>query len=304
MSNAIPPRPARITRLAPGVRRVLADNSSPMTFWGTNSYIIGEGDVAVIDPGPADPHHLSQIKAALSPGERISHILVTHAHLDHSPGATMLAQSCDAAIYAFGDARSGRSARMADLAQNGHLAGGEGVDDRFSPDEVLTDGATVAHGDWALRALWTPGHFGNHLCFAWEDAGYLFSGDLVMGWASSLVSPPDGDLGAFMRSLDLLSGRDEDRVYFPGHGDAIESPHTRVTELRTHRQMRDAQILAALQNAQGSARTLAERIYTDTPAALLPAATRNVLAHLVEMEANSLATCEGPISADAVFHIV
>jgi hydroxyacylglutathione hydrolase len=272
-----------------------------MTYWGTNSYILGTGDVAVIDPGPADPVHLDVLQAALAPGERISHIFVTHAHLDHSPGAPLLSAATGAPVLAFGPAGSGRSAHMEALAATRGIAGGEGVHADFQPDRCLADGEVVAQGDWALRGIWTPGHFGNHMCFAWDRERHLFSGDLVMGWASSLVSPPDGDLGAFMRSLDRLAGETGAQRYFPGHGDPIDAPNARLAELKAHRSLRHAQIAAALRQAPGSARMLAARIYTDTPAALLPAATRNVLAHLLEMERNSEATCNGEIHAEAVF---
>ncbi|MDJ0860530.1 MAG: MBL fold metallo-hydrolase [Dinoroseobacter sp.] len=303
MTSTLPPRPDRVVELEPGLRRVLANNASPMTYWGTNSYIVGRGEVAVIDPGPADPDHLLQIQSALGRQEKITHIFVTHAHRDHSPGARALSETTGAPVYAFGPAAAGRSKRMQALADTNSIAGGEGVDALFVPNVRLADADQVAHGDWMLRALWTPGHFGNHMSFAFEAKGWLFSGDLVMGWASSLVSPPDGDLGAFMNSLDALSARTSDRVYLPGHGNPIVSPLERVAELRAHRQLRHAQILAALRNGPGSAMDLAERIYTDTPALLLPAATRNVLAHLLEMEKNSEAVYDGALHADAVFRI-
>lgn len=301
MTHTLPPRPSRVVELAKGLRRVLATNSSPMTYWGTNSYIVGQGEVAVIDPGPADPDHLAEIERALGPDESISHIFVTHAHRDHSPGARNLSKATGAPVFAFGNATAGRSARMQALAATQNIAGGEGVDTEFSPNEILNDGDCIAHGDWSLRAIWTPGHFGNHLSFASEAEGWLFSGDLVMGWASSLVSPPDGDLGAFMRSLDKLSARNGDKTYFPGHGDPISKPEARVAELRAHRQMRHAQIEVALKDKPGSAEDLAQRIYTDTPAPLLPAAARNVFAHLLDMMENSEATCDGTVHAGAVF---
>lgn len=297
---ALPPRPAQLTRPHERLRVVLANNPSPMTYWGTNTYIVGTGEVAVIDPGPDDPAHIAAILGALGPRERISHIFVTHSHLDHSPGARLLSQRSDAAVHAYGDASAGRSPHMQALADAGGLAGGEGVDAAFSPDVILQDGAVVAHGDWALEALWTPGHFGNHLAFAHRAAGEIFCGDLVMGWASSLVSPPDGDLSAFLRSLSRLAERSEPRFY-PGHGDMIEDPQARLAELRAHREMRSAQIRDALREEPGTARMLAERIYTETSPALLPAAARNVLAHLIDMVAQNEATTHTPIAADSLF---
>lgn len=297
---ALPPRPARVATLAPAVRRVLAENPSPMTYWGTNSYVVGSGEVAVIDPGPADPDQIAAILGALSPGETVSHIFVTHAHLDHSPGAALLAAATGAPVLAYGDAQAGRSAQMTALAARGGLAGGEGVDAGFTPDRTLADGEITAHGDWQLEALWTPGHFGNHLAFALPAGRGLFCGDLVMGWASSLVSPPDGDLAAFMASLARLATR-EDQVFYPGHGEVIAAPARRLAELRAHREMRGRQIADALRSAPGSAAELAERIYVETPAALLPAAARNVLAHLIEMASKNEAAFEAELRADSVF---
>lgn len=297
---ALPPRPAPLAQLAPGLRRVLANNPSPMTYWGTNSYIVGTGAVAVVDPGPADPAQIAAILTALGPGETVSHIFVTHAHLDHSPGAALLAARTGAPVLAYGDAQAGRSAEMAALAAQGGLAGGEGVDASFTPDQMLDDGEVVRHGDWQLEALWTPGHFGNHLSFALPEGQGLLCGDLVMGWASSLVSPPDGDLAAFMASLARLAAR-RDAVYYPGHGEPITAPAERVAELKAHREMRGRQIAEALRDAPGTAAELAARIYTETPAALLPAAARNVLAHLIEMASKNEAHHKGALRADSVF---
>ncbi|MCB2137247.1 MAG: MBL fold metallo-hydrolase, partial [Rhodobacteraceae bacterium] len=192
--------PGRAVTLAPGLRRVLAPNPSPMTFRGTNTYILGEDAVAVIDPGPESEAHLAALLAAIGDAGRISHILVTHAHLDHSPLARRLARLSGAPVLAFGAAEDGRSARMAALAASGHAGGGEGVDTAFRPDCRLSDGDRIEGAGWVLEAIHTPGHFAGHLSFLWGDR--VFSGDHVMGWASSLVSPPDGDMGAYMRSLD------------------------------------------------------------------------------------------------------
>ncbi|MWD29262.1 MBL fold metallo-hydrolase [Aquicoccus sp. SCR17] len=292
------PEPGRPERLAPGLRRVLAPNASPMTFRGTNSYILGEGEVAVIDPGPADPAHLEALLAALAPGERVTHILVTHAHLDHSPLARPLSERTGAPVLAHGDAGAGRSEVMEALARSGMAGGGEGVDAAFAPDERLADGTVVAGRDWQVEALHTPGHFGNHLSFAWGDA--VFTGDLVMGWASSLVSPPDGDLTDFMASCERLAARDW-RVFHPGHGAPVEAPAGRLAWLLEHRRGREAQILSALGSEPRDSTELAALIYTDTDPALLPAASRNVFAHLVDLAGRGLALPEGPIAATARF---
>ncbi len=284
------PRAGQSWPLAPGLRLVLAPNASPMTERGTNTYILGEGAVTVIDPGPADPAHLAAISAALHPGERISQILVTHAHLDHSPAAAPLSAQTGAPVLAFGDARAGRSRRMAALS-GGDLGGGEGVDTGFAPHERLADGVTLEAGGQVLTAIHTPGHFGNHLCFQW--GGALFSGDHVMGWAPSLVSPPDGDLTDFMASLDRIEALGA-LAYYPGHGAPIEEGAARVRALRAHRRGREEAIRAALRDGARSLGAITDRVYTDVPPALLPAAARNVLAHLIDLQARNLARFDGP----------
>ncbi|MDD9715241.1 MBL fold metallo-hydrolase [Dinoroseobacter sp. PD6] len=299
----LPPRPPRIATLAPGLRRVIAENPSPMTYWGTNSFVLGTGRVAVIDPGPAGGDQVDTILGLLDPGEVVSHVFVTHAHLDHSPGARELAARSGAPVLAFGDASAGRSPVMAALAEGGALEGGEGVDRAFEPDIRLAHGDRVDGGDWTLEALWTPGHFGNHLSFACPEQDALFCGDLVMGWSTSLVSPPDGDLSAFMASLDLLARRRE-ATFHAGHGAPIVDPRARIAELVAHRQMRSTQIRAALGEAPGTAAALAARIYTEIPRPLLPAAARNVLAHLIDMASRNEADHEGPLTSQTVFRAV
>jgi glyoxylase-like metal-dependent hydrolase (beta-lactamase superfamily II) len=293
------PRPGAVLDIAPMVRRILAPNPSPMTFHGTNTYLVGQTDLAVIDPGPAHEGHLQAILAAVQPGQRISHILVTHAHLDHSPLAHPLSQATGAPVLAFGDAGAGRSAVMQTLAAQGLAGGGEGVDAGFKPDQDLPDGGIVTGDGWRIAAIWTPGHFGNHLSFALGDI--VFTGDLVMGWASSLVSPPDGDLTDFMASCARLRARD-DRLYLPGHGAPVTAPAARLDWLIAHRQGRESAILAALADGPATAATLAARIYTDTPIPLLPAAARNVFAHLVDLTQKNRIEPEGPLAWTARFH--
>lgn len=273
------------------VRVVLAPNPSAMTGPGTNSFLIGEREVAVIDPGPDDPAHIDAI-LELAEG-RISHILVTHAHLDHSAGVARLAQATRAPVFAFGAADLGRSPTMARLAATG-LTGGEGVDAGFRPDIELRHGEELRSSDWTLQALHTPGHMGGHLSFRLGDA--IFCGDLVMGWSTSLISPPEGDLVDYFRSLDLLA-RLAPRVLYPAHGDPITAPLPRLEELAAHRRLRSAQILAALDAGPGTAADLAARIYT-IPAHLMPAAERNVLAHLLALADLGAVAGNGPVRAD------
>ncbi|MDH5798483.1 MAG: MBL fold metallo-hydrolase [Paracoccaceae bacterium] len=292
-------RPNVVEWLEPGLRRVLAPNPSPMTHWGTNSYIIGEGNVALIDPGPSDAGHLQALLDALGPGERISHILVTHSHVDHSPLARPLAEITGAPILAFGDSRAGRSAVMLDLAARGLTGGGEGVDTAFAPDEVLKDGQEVAGNGWSLNAIWTPGHFGNHICFQWDDI--VFSGDHLMGWAPSLVSPPDGDLTAFMASTQRLVDL-APRVCLPGHGAPVVAPAERAIWLLAHRKGRETSILQAL--ASGGPQditTLTRAIYVDIPEAMHPMAARNLFAHLIDLHQRGLVSAKPELSLTADF---
>lgn len=279
MTQDFDPTPGVAEELSPGLIRVLAPNPSPMTFRGTNSYVLGHDTLAVIDPGPDDPAHLKALIAAIA-GRKVSHIVVTHSHLDHSPLSARLSAATAAPIVAFGRSDAGKSPVMTRLAQAGFAGGGEGIDPDFTPDILVKDGDILTGPDWALEVLHTPGHMGNHICLRWDQA--LFSGDLVMGWASSLVSPPDGDLDHFMSSLDRLTGI-ATTTYYPGHGAPILDPDRRVAWLRNHRKSREADLLAALSSTPQTIETLTQAIYTEIPDALLPAAARNVFAHLIDL---------------------
>jgi len=287
--------------LAPGLQRILGPNPSAMTWRGTNTYLLGTRQLAVIDPGPSDPAHLRAILGSLTAGQSISHIFVTHAHLDHAPLAADLARETGAPILAYGDALAGRSAVMQGLAESGLAGGGEGVDHSFRCDIALADGDTVQGDGWEITAHWTPGHFGNHIAFQWGKA--VFSGDLVMGWASSLVSPPDGDLTQFMASCAKLRALDP-KILHPGHGAPVTRPTQRIDWLITHRQAREAAILAALAQGPATAEALARSIYTETPPALLPAAARNVFAHLVDLTGKNRVKPQGSLAYTAVFKTV
>ncbi|MEL6681264.1 MAG: MBL fold metallo-hydrolase [Pseudomonadota bacterium] len=283
--------------LQPGLSCVLAPNPSPMTFWGTNTYLVGDQSLAIIDPGPNNESHLEALVAAIA-GRHVSHILLTHSHLDHSPLARPLAERVDAPILAFGPSGTGQSPVMAELAARGLTGGGEGIDKVFVPDRVVSDGQVIT-GPWGqVQALHTPGHIGNHLCFQWQDA--IFTGDHVMGWASSLVSPPDGDLTDFMRSCRKLQGLTAN-TYYPGHGPPVTNPSARLDWLVSHRLGREQQILDVLSNGQMSIPVLTRRIYDDVAPALLPAAERNVFAHLIDLVGRGLVTALPQLSVLAEF---
>ncbi|MEX5565141.1 MBL fold metallo-hydrolase [Pseudophaeobacter sp. 1A16562] len=295
------PAPGRAEELQPGVRRILAPNPSPMTYRGTNTYLIGTRDLAVIDPGPVLPEHLEAILAAVGPDQRIGHIIVTHAHVDHSPLADELSQRTGAPVYGFGPASAGRSPAMQQLVAQGMAGGGEGIDTEFTPDIPVADGDVISGEGWNLEVLHTPGHLGNHIALAFGDA--CFTADHVMGWASSLVSPPDGDLTDFMASCRKLRARDW-RIFYPGHGAPITDPAGRLDWLIAHREAREAAIIDALRSGPASPGDLAARIYTETPAALLLAAERNVLAHLIDLMGKSRVAPVGDLSATAEFRLL
>ena len=278
------------------IRRVLAPNPSPMTHTGTNTWIVGQGRVAVIDPGPVLPAHLAAILAALAPGETVSHIFVTHAHADHSALAAALKAATGAPVFGFGPASAGRSARMALI--EGGIGGGEGLDHGFVPDALLADGDGVEGSGWHLTALHTPGHIGGHLCLTLGTLA--FTGDHVMGWAPSLVSPPDGDMAAYMASLRRLAGGAWTR-FLPGHGDPVDDPATRLAALIAHRQGREAQILRVLSAGPLTLAALVAIVYADTARALHPAAMRNALAHLIDLADRHLVTATPALSPDATF---
>jgi glyoxylase-like metal-dependent hydrolase (beta-lactamase superfamily II) len=277
----MPDTPAgQVIELAPLVRRVLAPNPSPFTFTGTQTHIVGRGIVAVIDPGPDLPAHVEALLGAVR-GERIAAILCTHTHRDHSPAARALQASTGAPIIG-----------CAPLAPNGAGEADESFDRDYRPDRVLADGEMLDGEGWSLEAVATPGHTSNHLCFALEGTGILFSGDHVMGWSTSIVSPPDGDMGAYVASLARLLSRPYTR-YLPGHGEPIEAPHKLVRGMILHRRQRERQVLAQLQAGRTGIPDLVAAMYRGVDPRLHPAAARSVLAHLIDLERRGLVARDG-----------
>ncbi|MEL7026079.1 MAG: MBL fold metallo-hydrolase [Pseudomonadota bacterium] len=284
------PEPGVSVEIEPGIRRIVAPNPGPMTHWGTNTYLIGHDPILVIDPGPASDAHLSAVLAALG-SAKVKGIAVTHAHLDHSAMAQALAHQTGAPILGFGPPEAGRSALMERFAKDGGIGGGEGRDAALHPDILLADGDRVADTD--LRALHTPGHFGGHLSFQIDDI--VLTGDVVMGWSTTLISPPDGDVRDFLNSAWRLASLGARRL-LPGHGQPVEDPGDRLIWLIKHRLARETQVLEALGRAPGTAKDVARLIYADLPEGLLPAATRNTLAHLLDLwDREHIAPGDGPL---------
>jgi glyoxylase-like metal-dependent hydrolase (beta-lactamase superfamily II) len=263
----------RVERIAPGVRRLLAPNPSPFTYTGTQSYIVGEGEVAVIDPGPDEPSHVAALLEAVR-GERVAAILCTHTHRDHSPASRPLAAATGAPIV---------GCAPLDLKDEEAGRADEAFDPDYRPDRVLGDGERLAADGWSLSAVATPGHTSNHLCYALEGTGALFCGDHVMGWATSVVAPPDGDMADYMASLARLLARG-DRILYPAHGPAIDDPKARLTELVAHRRQREREILGRLAAGEGHILAMVAAIYVGLDPRLFAAAGRSVLAHLLELE--------------------
>jgi glyoxylase-like metal-dependent hydrolase (beta-lactamase superfamily II) len=266
----------RIERPGPLVRRLLAPNPSPFTYTGTQTYIVGEGEVAVIDPGPDIPVHLDALAAALA-GERIAAIVCTHTHRDHSPASRPLQAATGAPIVGCAALTLEDDGPRADAA----------FDPDYRPDRVLADGETLSGDGWTLQAVATPGHTSNHLCFALAEADALFSGDHVMGWSTTVVAPPDGDMAAYMASLDKLRAR-TDAIYYPAHGPAVADPQAHLGRLIEHRHGRERQILAHLAAGEGHIPAMVADMYRDVDPRLHPAAERSVLAHLIDLEARGL----------------
>ncbi|KQM97632.1 MBL fold metallo-hydrolase [Sphingomonas sp. Leaf25] len=268
--------------LEPLVTRLLARNASPYTHTGTQSFVVGgSGAVAVIDPGPDDPAHLDAILNVVA-GREVASILCTHTHRDHSPGAAPLAARTGAAIIGCA------ALTMDDVGPRADAA----FDTEYRPDRVLHDGEAVAGDGWTLIAVATPGHTSNHLAFALPESGALFSGDHVMGWSTTIVSPPDGDMGEYMASLDKLLQRD-DRVYYPAHGGAVENPRRLVRGMLGHRKQREGQILRGLERGLASVPELVAAMYVGLDAKLVGAAGRSVLAHLIDLKRRGVVVTEG-----------
>ncbi|MSO65100.1 MAG: MBL fold metallo-hydrolase [Alphaproteobacteria bacterium] len=273
-----------VTPVTPLIRRIVARNPSPFTFHGTGTYIVGQGEVAVIDPGPDLPDHVDAISQALV-GETISHILVTHTHCDHSPAARRLQRSLGGTTYGFGRHGSGRPETGGDVE--------EGADHAFTPDIRVGDGDLLQGPGWTIEAVTTPGHCSNHVCYRLREEQALFTGDHIMAWSTTVVSPPDGDMQAYLRSLHKLL-HVSDHIYWPTHGGPVREPHPFVRAYIAHREERERQIETCLASGIELIAEMVARLYANVDRRLHAAAARSVHAHLIHLVETDRAHCDGP----------
>ncbi|OFX00229.1 MAG: MBL fold metallo-hydrolase [Alphaproteobacteria bacterium RIFCSPHIGHO2_12_FULL_63_12] len=276
----------RADRLSPLIRRVICNNPGPFTYTGSGTYLVGRdgGEIAVIDPGPANEAHLDALVRAIG-GARVSHVLITHTHSDHCGGARAFAGRVGAPIFGAG------AHPVADKKLDAPALD-EGADYAFAPDKILRDGDVITGDGWTIGAVATPGHLSNHLCFALSGEGALFTGDHIMGWATTVIAPPDGDMADYFDSLDKLLARD-DVIYYPTHGAPIENPKPFVRAIRTHRRIRDGQILDQLKKGRTRIKEITEIIYADIDKRLHGAAALNVYAHLIRLVKTGAVACDG-----------
>jgi glyoxylase-like metal-dependent hydrolase (beta-lactamase superfamily II) len=278
--------------VAPGVRRIVANNPSPYTFLGTNTYLVGKGELAIVDPGPEDARHVAAIAEA-SKGERIRHILITHSHRDHCDGARALQQALGGEILSFGPTQGPRGAGTAGL-------GSDFVDAAFLPDRAIGDGDEVKGRGYALDVLHTPGHAPDHLCFALTGQRTVFTGDHVMGWNTTVIAPPEGNLEKFLASMRRLLQR-HDKTFLPGHGGRVQTPQRVVKAYIMHRHWRENTILACLTEGPRGIAEIVARVHGGLDAELKDAAALSVLAHLEYLRGRGMVTMTGEDGLSATY---
>ncbi len=288
--------PGRAAEVAPGVRAIVANNPGPFTFKGTVSYIIGQGKVAIVDPGPDDDAHIAAVLDAVR-GETVTHIFVTHTHRDHSPAVPKIKAATGAKVYAEGPHRL---ARPLHVGEAGRLDASADLD--FRPDVTLADGSVVTGNGWTIEALTTPGHTANHMAYAFKEADLIFSGDHVMAWSTSIVAPPDGAMSDYMASLEKLAKRTEP-IYLPGHGGPVRDAPGFVQGYIRHRHGRETSILRRLEKGAADIPTLVRAIYIGLDPRLTGAASLSVLAHMEDLAARGLVATEGEPSIGGIYRL-
>lgn len=288
--------PGVVEEVVPGVRRVLCPNPSPFTFTGTVSYIIGRGQVAIVDPGPDNEAHAGVLLDAVR-GESVTHIVVTHTHRDHSPNAARLKAATGATVYAEGPHRAARPRHASEPA-----TADSGADLAFQPDVAVPDGAVIEGRGWRLEAIATPGHTANHMAFALADCDLVLVGDHVMGWSTSIVAPPDGSMVDYMASLERLAARPE-QLYLSGHGPEIPDAPRYVRHLARHRRAREASILHRLSKGAADIPTIVRASYIGIDPRLVNAAGYSVLAHLEDLVARGVVATDGDPVIGGVYRL-
>ncbi len=283
--------------IAKDVLRITAPNGSPFTFHGTNSYLIGGHSLALVDPGPDDETHLAALLKAIGT-RKLSYIFVTHTHRDHSPLTPKLVAATGAKTYAYGPHVAARELGSGEINYLDSSA-----DYEFAPDFLLQHGDIIEGDGWAIEGVFTPGHTANHMAFALRDTGILFSGDHVMGWATTIVAPPDGSMDAYMKSLDVLVKR-QDTLYFPGHGGPVRNPNHYVRALRSHRALRESAILSRLIKGDRTIAEIVKIIYRRTDPRLHGAAALSVFAHLERLIARKLVKTDENPSLSSIYQPV
>ncbi|WP_029063887.1 MBL fold metallo-hydrolase [Labrenzia sp. DG1229] len=278
--------------ISPGIRRLTAENPGPFTFRGTNSYLLGSRRLVVVDPGPALPDHLTAILRAAD-GATIEAILVTHTHMDHSPGARALKNETGAPIVGCGPHRSAR-----DLFEGEVNPLDSSGDKEHIPDRLLKDGETFSVAGFSIETIATPGHTANHLCFAIQGEEVIFSADHVMGWSTSIVAPPDGSMKDYMTSIEKMLYRSEN-TYFPGHGGRIHDARSYVLDLKRHRLNREASILATVSERERTIKQIVAELYAEVDPSLHPAAGLSVYAHLEDLVERGLVSASPGLSFTA-----
>ena len=313
------PTYGQVDEISPLVRRVVAENPNPFTFTGTGVYIIGRGNVAVVDPGPTLDVHLDAVLGALGPDERVTHLLITHTHTDHTAGVPKLLERTGATTYGFGPhgdvpdedpldkvtfdeyfTAEEKSTIEKEWAEIPDELKREGPDQDFVPDVAVGDGDEIAGDGWTVEVVHTPGHTSNHVCFALKEEKVLFTGDHVMGWATSVISPPDGDLFDYLNSLRKLLEREDER-FWPTHGPAIEDPKTYVQSFLDHRLSREAQIVTALEQGPSTIKEIVPPMYADVDKRLWRAAANSVFSHLLALHREGRAVADPDPSLTATW---
>lgn len=284
---------AKPVEISPLIRRVLARNANAFTFHGTGAYIVGRGKVAVIDPGPLIDEHVEALKTTLR-NETVTHILITHTHSDHSPAAAPLKAATGAKTYGFGPHGSGKKSEGVAVEEGGDMA--------FRPDVAVHDGDVIKGDGWTFDAVFTPGHTSNHVCFGLREEKALLSGDHVMGWSTTVIAPPDGDMAQYLSSLRKLLPRD-DGTYYPTHGNPIRNPQKFVGKLIEHRMARERQIAECLKRGITRIPEMVAVIYSEIDKKLHPAAAMSVLAHLQHMVATARAATDGPPRSTSTYRL-